>query len=108
MLRKASHVARIPEGLMGLSLGTCVAMAAGALALGSCIPLGRGRTISSQVVVAKTTDGYLVAAGGDKCRATTAQLAAAEIGSTVRCLWIDADHREERLGAPVLPRPRRP
>lgn len=93
---------------MTRNVGTWSAIAAGALAVAGCIPPGRGRNISTQVVVARTTDGYLVAAGGDKCRPTTAKLASAEIGSSVRCLWIEENHKEERLGAPVLPRARRP
>jgi hypothetical protein len=89
-------------------IGLPYTIAIASLMLGGCISLGRGRTLSSQVVVAKTADGYLVAAGGDKCRATSSRLAAASIGSSVRCLWIAPDRRESRLGAPILPRPRRP
>ena len=79
----------------------------GAVALTGCIPLGRGRTFGPQVVAAKTADGYLVAAGGDRCRVATATLAAASVGSTVRCLWVYPDN-EPRLGRPVLPRAVRP
>jgi hypothetical protein len=79
----------------------------GALALTGCVPLGRGRSFGPQVVAAKTTDGYLIAAGGDKCRVATAALAAASVGSTVRCLWVRPNN-EPRLGRPALPRPTRP
>ena len=74
----------------------------GTVALTGCIPLGRGRMYGPQVVVAKTTDGYLVAAGGDRCRVTSGTLAAATVGSSVRCLWTRPTS-ESRLGRPALP-----
>ena len=73
------------------------------LVLGACIPLGHGRTFSRQTVVAKTADGYLVAAGGAKCRAATAALAAAEVGASVRCVWLTADN-DAHMGRPTRPR----
>ena len=91
------------EGLPMHSVKASRMLVVGALAFSGCVPLGRGRTYSSQVVVAKTTDGYLVAAGGDKCRVTSGALAAARVGSSVRCLWMRPTS-EPRLGRPAPPR----
>lgn len=93
---------------MAPGAGSWRAIAVGVVVLGGCIPLGRGRSFGPQVVVARTTDGYLVAAGGDRCRAASPRLAAAGVGSTVRCLWVRPSD-EPRLGPPVSRRvvPRR-
>lgn len=76
-----------------------------ALLLTACIPLGRGAVYTSMVVTAKTTDGYLVAASGQKCHASTPRLAAASIGSSVRCVWVET--KENRLSGrvPLPPAP---
>jgi hypothetical protein len=78
-----------------------------ALLLAACIPLGRGAVFTSMVVTAKTQDGYLVSATGEKCHASTPRLAAASLGSSVRCVWVTTTENrlQGRLPLPPAPHP---